>query len=137
MGNRLAEALVAAIVARGDGPFDRAWIRSTYDAFHARWGSPSMRWTHLLLSPMGPAARYLFLAQHGADGMTVGGTPKQKLADAFAQSFDDPAEMVDTLGDFARARRWVSGTMGSGSDWEVAKGLVTVGSRQLRNSLSV
>jgi Styrene monooxygenase A putative substrate binding domain len=137
MGNRLASALVAAIVARGDGAFDRAWIRETYDAFYTRWGAPSMRWTHFLLEPMGPAARYMFLAQHGADGTTLGGTPKQQIADAFGQNFDDPAGLVDTLGDFGRTRRWVSKVMGAAADWEAAKGLVTVGGRQLRNTLSL
>jgi 2-polyprenyl-6-methoxyphenol hydroxylase-like FAD-dependent oxidoreductase len=137
MGNRLTQALVAAIVERKDGAFDAAWIRATYDAFYERWGGPAMRWTRLLLSPMGPAARYLFLAQNGADGTALGGSPKQKLADAFAQSFDDPAALVDTLSSFPRARRWVSSTMGAGTDWEVAKGLLQVGGRQLRNSLSL
>ena len=136
MGNRLAETLVAAIVARKDGAFDPDWIRKTYDAFYARWGAPAMRWTELLLSPMGPAARYFFLAQRGADGGTVGGTPRQQLADAFADNFDDPAELVDTLSDFGRTRRWVSDVMGTGADWTVAKGLFAVGSRQLRNALS-
>ena len=136
MGNRLAAALVAAIVARKDGAFDRDWIRATYDAFFVRWGAPAMRWTHLLLEPMGPAARYLFLAQHGADGTTPGGTPKQRIADAFGLAFDDPAELVDTLSDFARTRRWVSKVMGAATDWEVAKGFFTVGGRTLRNTLA-
>ena len=136
MGNRLAETLVAAIVARKDGAFDPQWIRETYDAFYKRWGAPAMRWTELLLSPMGPAARYFFLAQLGADGSTVGGTPRQRLADAFADNFDDPAQLVDTLSDFGRTRRWVSKVMGTGADWTVAKGLFAVGSRQLRNALA-
>jgi len=136
MGNRLAAALVEAIVARREEAFDRAWIRATYEAFFERWGGPAMRWTHLLLEPMGPAARYLFLAQVGADGSTVGGTPKQRVADAFSQNFDDPAGLVDTLGELSRARRWVSGVMGAKSDWEVAKGLFAVGGRQLYNTLS-
>jgi hypothetical protein len=136
MGNRLASSLVSAIVARGEEPFDRAWIRRTYDAFYARWGAPSMRWTHLLLSPMGPAARYYFLAQRGADGTRLGGSPKQQLADAFGQNFDDPAGLVDTLTDFSRTRRWVSKVLGAGADWEAAKGLVSVGGRQLWNTLS-
>jgi hypothetical protein len=136
MGNRLAAELVAAIVARKDGAFDRAWIRATYDAFYARWGGPSMKWTHLLLEPMGIAARYMFLAQAGADGRTVGGSPKQRIADAFSANFDDPAGLVETLGDLSRTRRWVSSVMGATTDWEVAKGFVAVGGRQLRNALT-
>jgi hypothetical protein len=136
VGNRLASSLVSAIAARKDGAFDRDWIRATYDAFYERWGAPAMRWTHLLLEPMGLPARYVFLAQEGADGATVGGTPKQRIADAFAQNFDDPAALVDTFRDFSKARRWVSSVLGKGTDWEVAKGFFAVGGRQLRNTLS-
>jgi hypothetical protein len=136
MGNRLARSLTEAIVARGDEPFDADWTRETYDAFYERWGGPSMRWTHLLLEPMGPAARYMLLAQQGADGSTVGGTPKQRLADAFAQNFDDPVKLTDTLKDFGKMRRWVSEVMGARADWEAAKGFFAVGARQLRNTLS-
>jgi 2-polyprenyl-6-methoxyphenol hydroxylase-like FAD-dependent oxidoreductase len=136
IGNRLAETLVEAIAARGGGAFDHAWIREIYDAFFTRWGAPAMRWTHMLLEPMGPAARYVFLAQEGADGRAVASTPKQRIADAFAQNFDDPAQLIDTFQDFSRARRWVSTVMGAGAPWEVARGLVAVGGRQLRNTLS-
>jgi hypothetical protein len=86
---------------------------------------------------MGPAARYFFLAQDGAAGATRGGTPKQRLADAFADSFDDPAGLVDTLGSFSRTRRFVSEVLGAGADWEAAKGLFALGRRQIRNTLSV
>ena len=136
MGNRLAETLTEAIIARKNAPFERAWIKSVYDAFYERWAWPAMRWTHLLLEPMGPAARYLFLAQEGADGASLGGTPKQKIADAFAENFDDPRRLCDTLKSFSQTRRYVGDVLGSGSDWEVAKRLLAVGGRQLRNSLS-
>jgi 2-polyprenyl-6-methoxyphenol hydroxylase-like FAD-dependent oxidoreductase len=135
IGNRLASTLVEALVARGDAPLDAGWIRSTYDAFYERWGAPAMRWTHLLLEPMGPAARYMLLAQEGADGGSLGGTPKQKLADAFAQNFDDPIALCDTLGDFGKTRRWVGEVLGAGADLQAASGLLRVGARQLRNTL--
>jgi hypothetical protein len=137
MGNRLASTLVEAIVARGHEAFDHAWIRQAYDGFYARWGEPAMRWTHLLLEPMKAPARYFMLAQQGADGATVGGTPKQRLADAFAANFDDPAHLVERFASVSRTRRWVAGIMGGArSDWEVAKGFMAVGGRQLRNALS-
>ncbi len=135
MGNRLAQTLVDAIVDRKDQAFDEAWIRKVYDGFYVRWGEPSMRWTHLLLEPMKAPARYFMLAQEGAEGHSVGGTPKQELADTFAASFDDPMALVETFGDLRRTRRWVAGMMGGRSDWEVAKGLFAVGGRQLRNAL--
>jgi 2-polyprenyl-6-methoxyphenol hydroxylase-like FAD-dependent oxidoreductase len=136
MGNRLAQALVGAIVARQDQPFDAAWIRSTYDAFFARWAGPALRWTRLLLEPMTPAARYLLLAQDGADGHTVGGTPKQRLADAFVNNFDDPAQLADTLRDVRKTWRVVADVLGMRGNWEVLKGLVTVGRRRLHHARS-
>jgi 2-polyprenyl-6-methoxyphenol hydroxylase-like FAD-dependent oxidoreductase len=137
MGNRLAQTLVDAIVARRAEPYDAPWIRRTYAAFYERWGAPAMRWTHLLLEPIGPAARYMLLAQQGADGNTPGGSAKQQLADAFAQNFDDPNALVDTLKSFGKTRRWVSDVMGSGSgaDWQALRGLANVGKRQVRNAL--
>lgn len=134
MGNRLAQTLVEAIAARGAAPFDPDWIRATYDGFFARWAGPALRWTHLLLAPMTPAARYFLLAQDGADGQRLGGTPKQRLADAFAGNFDDPAQLVDTLRDVRTARRAVIDQLGARSDWEVLKGLAAVGRRRLRRA---
>jgi 2-polyprenyl-6-methoxyphenol hydroxylase-like FAD-dependent oxidoreductase len=132
VGNRLAKVLVEGIEARAGEPFDAAWIRRTYDAFYERWGGPAMRWTQLLLGPMSLGARYVLLAQEGADGRTLGGSPKQRLADAFVHNFDDPNELTDTLENLTRSRRWVSSILGRKSDWAVASGLVHVVSRQLR-----
>src|SRR5262249_48945393 len=116
IGNRLAKTLVEAIVARKDGAFDGDWVRETYEPFYRRWAEPSMRWTHFLLGPMPPQARYFLLAQQGADGMRTLGTAKQKLADAFGANFDDPVELLDKLGSFARTRRWVRDTLGPVAD---------------------
>jgi hypothetical protein len=135
IGNRLAQSLVEAIAERGSEQFDAAWIRRTYDAFYDRWGGPAMRWTHLLLEPMGPAARYMLLAQQGADGSDAHSV-KQRLADAFAENFDNPAALADTLRDLAKTRRWVSEVMGGRADWEAAKGLFAVGARQLKNTFA-
>jgi hypothetical protein len=126
MGNRLAQVLVAAIVARGDAPLDAEWIRSTYDAFYARWGAPAMRWTHLLLEPMGAAARYMLLAQSGSTGRSLGCSPKQKLADTFVANFDDPSGLAETLRDFGQTRRWVSDVLGAGADWHALRGFARV-----------
>jgi hypothetical protein len=84
---------------------------------------------------MGLAARYLFLAQEGADGTTLGGTPKQRIADAFAATFDDPLTLADTLGNFRRTRRHVAELAGTARDWGVARRFLAVGVRQLRNTL--
>lgn len=74
-------------------------------------------------------------AQEGADGATVGGTPKQRIADAFAATFDDPATLADTLRDLRRTRRLVAELAGTAADWDVARRFLAVGVRQLRNTL--
>jgi 2-polyprenyl-6-methoxyphenol hydroxylase-like FAD-dependent oxidoreductase len=135
IGNRLAEALTSAIVAHGEKPFDHEWVHSVYEAFFTRWAAPAIRWTRLLLEPMGLAARYLLLAQEGADGTTVGGTPKQRIADAFTATFDDPLTLADTLKDLRRTRRFVAELAGTTKDWDVARRFFAVGVRQLRNTL--
>jgi 2-polyprenyl-6-methoxyphenol hydroxylase-like FAD-dependent oxidoreductase len=134
MGNRLAQVLVESIAARGEAPLDADWIRHVYAGFYERWGGPAMRWTHLLLGPMSLGARYLLLAQQGADGLST--TRKQQLADAFVRSFDDPNELTDTLAHLTSARRWVSKVLGRRADWDVASGLLRVASRQLRGPRS-
>jgi 2-polyprenyl-6-methoxyphenol hydroxylase-like FAD-dependent oxidoreductase len=135
MGNRLAQTLVAAIVARGDAAFDAEWIRNTYDAFYERWGGPAMRWTHLLLEPMGAASRYMLLAQSGADGRSLGCSPKQALADAFVANFDDPIALAETLRDIEKTRRWVAGVLGLGADWHALRGFARVGVRRMQNAV--
>jgi hypothetical protein len=80
------------------------------------------------------AARYFLLAQDGADGLAIGSTPKQRLADAFANNFDDPAELADTLRDVRRTRRCVKAQLGARSDWEFLKGFAAVGRRRLRRA---
>jgi hypothetical protein len=137
MGNRLAQTLVAALVARGDQPFDAAWIRATYDAFYERWGGPAMRWTQLLLGPMNVAVRYLLLAQDGADGSALGATPRQRIADAFAQSFDDPRALAGTLAELGSTRRWVAEVLGPAADLHALRGFANAGARQARNVLGV
>jgi 2-polyprenyl-6-methoxyphenol hydroxylase-like FAD-dependent oxidoreductase len=133
MGNRLAQRLTEGLAARPT-PIDVEWVRTTYDGFYERYGGPSMRWTHLLLEPMAPAARYLFLAQLGADG--VSSSSKQRLADAFVDNFDDPVRLGPTLSAFGAARRYVGEAMGGGADWEALKGLVQVVGRQVQNMVT-
>jgi hypothetical protein len=135
-GNRLARELAAALRARGTTPVDDAWVRATYDAFHARWAGPSMAWTQLLLSPMGPAARYLFLAQRGADGATVGGTPEQRVADAFVETFDDAARHLPAFAGLGAMRSSVRDWRGGSGDAAAVGGLVAVLGRQLANAVA-
>jgi 2-polyprenyl-6-methoxyphenol hydroxylase-like FAD-dependent oxidoreductase len=135
MGNRLARVLVESIAARAGAGFDAEWIRQIYDSFYERWGGPAMRWTQLLLGPS-LGARYVLLAQEGADGRSLGATPKQRLADAFVRNFDDPRELTDTFAHLASSRRWVSGILGRRADWEAASGFAHVVSRQLRGAVA-
>ncbi|MEQ1564634.1 MAG: styrene monooxygenase/indole monooxygenase family protein [Myxococcota bacterium] len=136
-GNRLARELVHALRGLDGAPVDDAWVRRTYDTFWDRWAGPSMRWTHLLLAPMGPAARYFFVSQRGSDGTTLGGDPRQRLADAFVGAFDDPSKLVDTLSGLGSTRGFVQRELGRGADVSAFTGLVSVLGRQVANALSV
>ncbi len=136
MGNRLAREVVRALRERGDEPVDEAWVRSTYDAFHARWAGPSMAWTHLLLAPMGPAARYLFLAQRGADGTELGSTPEQRVADAFVDNFDDPAGLLPAFDGVGAMRALVRERRGGSGDLAAFSGLFAVLGRQVANAVA-
>ena len=79
-----AATYLAAILERGDGPFDEEWMRS---AFHRYWTAVrhATRWTSAALAP--PEEHVLRLMR-AAERL-------QPLADRFANAFDDPADLAD------------------------------------------
>jgi hypothetical protein len=83
---------------------------------------------------MNVAVRYLLLARDGADGSALAATPKQRLADAFAQNFDDPQALADTLAELGNTRRWVSEVLGPTADLHALRGFARVGARRARNA---
>ncbi|MGE3779990.1 MAG: hypothetical protein AB7F89_22570 [Pirellulaceae bacterium] len=74
------------------------------------------------------------VAQMGADGSTLDGTPKQRLASAFGPQLDDPLTLTDTLRDICKTRRRAAATMGRRADLEAGRGLARIVSRQMGNT---
>ncbi|WP_327096205.1 hypothetical protein OIE68_40795 [Nocardia vinacea] len=73
----------AAILVNPTGPFDRAWMTSAAQPWLTAIAHPAARWTMAILDPP-PAVRELMqAAQHDT-----------ALADAFAETFVRPANMV-------------------------------------------
>ncbi|WP_267244857.1 styrene monooxygenase/indole monooxygenase family protein [Streptomyces sp. PR69] len=79
--SKCAAAYLAAIVERGEEPFDEAWMRATFDAY---WDTARhvTKWTNAMLGA--PPEHVLNLI--GA----AGGLPA--VADRFANGFNDPAD---------------------------------------------
>ncbi|MEV4439610.1 styrene monooxygenase/indole monooxygenase family protein [Streptomyces sp. NPDC049577] len=94
---KCAAAYLAAILERGDGPFDEAWMRA---AFARYWESArhATRWTNTMLAPPPGHVRRLI----DAAGVL------QPVADRFANGFDDPADFEDWFYDAARAEEYLA-----------------------------
>ncbi|WP_171168747.1 styrene monooxygenase/indole monooxygenase family protein [Streptomyces sp. I05A-00742] len=75
---------LAAIVERGDAPFDEPWMRSVFDRY---WDAArhATRWTNAMLAPLPGHAQRLIGAAGGL----------QPVADRFANGYDDPADFAE------------------------------------------
>jgi 2-polyprenyl-6-methoxyphenol hydroxylase-like FAD-dependent oxidoreductase len=82
---KMAAAYHAAIRARGDGPYDRAFMESAFEAFWQAYGRYTTAWTNALLSP--PPEHVLKLL--------VAGNTSPEIAHRFVNGFDDPVDYFD------------------------------------------
>jgi hypothetical protein len=89
---KAATIYLDAIVARGDAPFDPAWMRATFETAFRRVQA-STDWTNMILMPPPP---------HVID-LLARASAKQALADRVAQGFDEPATIVPLFADPAQA----------------------------------
>jgi hypothetical protein len=83
--SKMAAAYLAAIRARGDGPFDRAFMAQTFEDFWTSYGQYVTGWTNALLSPPPPHVLELLGA----------GNAHAAVADRFVNGFDDPRDYYD------------------------------------------
>jgi hypothetical protein len=116
-GTRMARHLVTAVNARGDGPFDAEWMSRTFESFWETDGRHGWQFNNILLEPMTPAGRLLMMAGYGSDA--VNDTPAQRIANAFAENFDDARTFTPALLSTAAARQAIANL---GGHW--AKGLL-------------
>ncbi len=112
-GNKMARTVVDSIIARGDGRFDEPWMTDTFDRFWERHGRFASDWTKLLLEPASPMAKAFLVAQYGSDGDEKRTDPAQKLANAFAENFNDPSVLTPIFQDGAKIRAFIQETTGS------------------------
>ena len=133
-GNKMARTIVEQVAARGDQPFDAAWMKDTFERFWTRHGQYSNAWTNMLLEPASAMAKAFLVAQYGSDGRPERTDPAQRLANAFVENFNDPAKLTSTFLDDAKIRAFVRETTGSfvGS---VARGVPGVIRGQVRQRL--
>jgi len=83
--SKMAAAYLEAIRARGDGPFDRAFMAQTFEDFWTSYGQYVTGWTNALLSPPPPHVLELLGA----------GNAHAEVADRFVNGFDDPRDYYD------------------------------------------
>jgi 2-polyprenyl-6-methoxyphenol hydroxylase-like FAD-dependent oxidoreductase len=128
-GVKQARDLVNAIVARGDAPFDAAFLTETFDAFfneHARFAN---QFTNMFLEPIPAPAKEMLIAQFGSDGKSA--TGQQRIADAFFSNFNDPREMTPLFHDMAHMRTFIAKTTGRSWLANAARGRAAVVKNQL------
>src|SRR6185295_1499416 len=109
-GTRMAKHLVTAVNARGDGPFDAEWMTRTFESFWENDARHHWQFNNLLLEPMTGPGRLLMMAGYGSDG--VANTSAQRVANAFADNFDDARTFTPALLTAAAARKAIAGLGG-------------------------
>jgi Styrene monooxygenase A putative substrate binding domain len=96
--SKAAAAYLAAILDRGEGPFDRAFMEETFERFWADTGQYVTAWTNAILSPPPPHVLQLLGA----------GTTSPELAHRFVNGFDDPSDYFDWFMDPESAERYLA-----------------------------
>ncbi|MEE1760087.1 styrene monooxygenase/indole monooxygenase family protein [Streptomyces sp. SP18BB07] len=98
---KCAAVYLSAILDHGDGEFDEAWMRRTFERFWRIVG-PVTKWTNTMLAP--PAGHVLELVG-AAEGLPV-------VADRFANGFDDPADFEGYFYDAEKTRAYLAEVAG-------------------------
>lgn len=94
---KCAHTYLHAIAARGDGPFDAAWMQQTFDTYWA-YAQAVTTWTNALLMP--PPEHVLKLLG------TAGQDPR--VAHRFVNGFDDPRDYFAWFMDPAKADAYLA-----------------------------
>jgi 2-polyprenyl-6-methoxyphenol hydroxylase-like FAD-dependent oxidoreductase len=134
-GAKMARRLAAAVVARGDEPFDAAWMTDTFNRFWEAEGEAIYTFNNLLLEPISDAGKEILIAQYGARGVTDG--PQQSIADAFVENFDNPSLLTPAMQDLGVARAFISEKMGRSWVRSAVTGRLLIAAGQLRQKLGM
>ncbi|MFT3767870.1 MAG: NAD(P)-binding protein [Minicystis sp.] len=134
-GTKMARHLVESIKARGERPFDEAWMTDTFDRFYRDHGRASYLFSSLLLEPITDAGKELLIAQYGTDGTRR--DAKQAIADAFVNNFADPRGITHLLTDLQAAKAFIEKTTGRSWVRSAVSGRLGIGKQQIRQKLGL
>jgi hypothetical protein len=84
---KCAAAYLAAILARGDEPFDENWMTNTFEDFWTTTARAVTEWTNAMLQPLPPHLQMILGAAAG----------NPAVARRFANGFSDPNDFGDWL----------------------------------------
>ncbi len=96
--SKAAHSLCADIVARGDRPFDAAWMAASFEGFWQREARFMTRFSKLFLDPIAPPAQEILLA--ASRGSAV--------AEDFFEGFNAPHTLWPWIEDHRLARRRIA-----------------------------
>jgi 2-polyprenyl-6-methoxyphenol hydroxylase-like FAD-dependent oxidoreductase len=131
-GNKMARNLVDCIIAHQDRPFDAQWMTDTFERFYWRHGHATYTFNNLLLEPITPAGRELLIAQYGSDGRFDNHGGAQRLANAFAENFNDPTLLTPLLQDQRQMRQYIANETGHSWMRALAGGGLGIAREELR-----
>jgi hypothetical protein len=134
-GNKMARNLVESIIARGDRPFDEAWMTETFERFYQRSGGITYTFNNLLLEPITTAGKHMLIAQYGCDGRARGADGRQRIADAFIDNFNDANGLTPAFINTAKAHAVIRAHTGQPWPLAMARGALGVARAQLRQKL--
>jgi hypothetical protein len=135
-GVKQARHLAQSIVNRGGEPFDAAWIERTFEEFFGDHARHAFTFSNLLLEPITDAAKELLIAQYGSDGRLDNRSPRQRIADAFFENFNDPRLLTTALTDVTMAREVIAHQTGGGWRWSGLRGRASIAANQVRQRLT-
>jgi hypothetical protein len=95
---KCAAHYLGAILERGDGSFDRAWMEQTFADFWDHAGRQVTEWTNAMLQP---------LPEHVQQILGVAAT-NETVARRFANGFSDPADFQHWFMDPARSKEYLA-----------------------------
>lgn len=135
-GNKMVRNLVDCIVEHEDRPFDETWMNNTFEKFWQRhhWIAD---FTDILLNDMTPAGVELFIAQYGSTGRATDHSVQQKIANAIADNFDDPARITKAFVDVDEAHKLIREITGRHWLFSKVRGLAKIGKGQVRQKFGL
>ena len=135
-GIKQARHLVQAIVARGDRPFDRAWIDETFESYYEEHARFAYKFSALLLEEITAPAKELLIAQYGSDGRVENTSAQQRIANAFVENFNDPRRLTAAFTDMTAARMVIGYQSGGTWLWPGIRGRAAIAKNQVRVKFS-